>query len=37
MGFNPFREHNRSAFDIVVMVIALIAIVAVTGWALFSG
>jgi hypothetical protein len=37
VGFNPFREQNRSAADIAAMVIALIAIVAVVGWAIFSG
>jgi len=37
MGFNPFRDHEKSAADIVAMVIALVAIVAVLAWAIFSG
>jgi hypothetical protein len=37
VGFNPFREHDKSAADIAAMVIALIAIVAVVAWAIFSG
>ena len=37
VGFNPFREHNRTAADIVIVVITLLAILAVVGWAIFSG
>jgi hypothetical protein len=37
VGFNPFREHSRTTTDIVIMVIAFIAIFAVVGWAIFSG
>jgi hypothetical protein len=37
MGFNPFRDHDRSAADIAAMVIAFIAILAVLAWAIFSG
>jgi flagellar biogenesis protein FliO len=37
VGFNPFREHNNSAADIAAMVVALIAILAVVAWAIFSG
>jgi hypothetical protein len=35
VGFNPFRDHDKSATDIAVMVIALIAILAVLAWAIF--
>lgn len=37
MGFNPFRDHEKSAADIAAMVIALVAIFAVLAWAIFSG
>jgi hypothetical protein len=37
VGFNPFREQDKSAADIAAMVIALIAILAVVAWAIFSG
>lgn len=36
MGFNPFRSHNRSATDIVMVVLAVAATLAVIGWAIFS-
>jgi hypothetical protein len=37
MGFNPFRDHERSAADIAAMVLAVLAILAVLAWAIFSG
>jgi len=37
VGFNPFRDHEKSTADIAAMVIALVAIVAVLAWAIFSG
>jgi hypothetical protein len=37
MGFNPFRDHEKSAADIAAMVIALVAILTVLAWAIFSG
>jgi hypothetical protein len=37
VGFNPFREHDRSAADIVMVVLALVATILVIGWAIFSG
>lgn len=37
MGFNPFRDHERSIADIVAMALALVAILAVLAWAIFSG
>jgi hypothetical protein len=37
MGFNPFRDHERSTADLVAMVVALVAIFAVLAWAIFSG
>jgi hypothetical protein len=36
VGFNPFREHERSALDIVMVVLALLATIAVIAWAVFS-
>jgi hypothetical protein len=36
MGFNPFRDHERSTADIVVLVVAFVAIFAVLAWAIFS-
>jgi hypothetical protein len=37
MGFNPFREHNRTPADIVMVVLAVAATLLVIGWAIFSG
>jgi hypothetical protein len=37
VGFNPFREQHKSAVDIVVMVVALAAALAVIVWAVFGG
>ncbi len=37
VGFNPFRDHDKDAADIAAMVIALVAILAVVAWAIFSG
>jgi hypothetical protein len=37
VGFNPFREHEKSAADIAMVIIAFGAIVAVLAWAIFSG
>jgi hypothetical protein len=37
VGFNPFREHEKSALDIVLVVLALLATLAVLAWAIFSG
>ena len=37
VGFNPFREQDKSAADIAAVVVALIAIIAVVAWAIFSG
>jgi Tfp pilus assembly protein FimT len=37
VGFNPFREHDKSTLDIMLVVIALLAIVAVISWAIFGG
>jgi hypothetical protein len=37
VGFNPFRDHEKSGADIAAMVIALVAIFAVLAWAIFSG
>jgi hypothetical protein len=37
MGFNPFRDHDRSAADVAAMVIALLVILGLLAWAIFSG
>lgn len=37
MGFNPFREHENSVVDIVMVVFAVLATLAVIAWAIFSG
>jgi hypothetical protein len=37
VGFNPFREHERSAVDIVMVVLAVLATLGVIAWAVFSG
>ena len=36
MGFNPFREQERSVVDIVMVVLAVLATLAVIAWALFA-
>jgi hypothetical protein len=36
MGFNPFREQERSLLDIVMVVLALLATVAVILWAVLA-
>jgi hypothetical protein len=37
VGFNPFREHEKTALDIAMVVIAVLATVAVIAWAILSG
>lgn len=37
MGFNPFRENDRDVADIVMVIVALVAIALVLAWAIFSG
>jgi len=37
MGFNPFREHERSFLDIFLVVAALAVTAAVVAWAIFGG
>jgi hypothetical protein len=36
MGFNPFREHEKSAIDIAIVVVAVLAVLAVIAWAIFG-
>jgi hypothetical protein len=36
VGFNPFRTQEKSALDIVVVVIAVLATLGVIAWAIFS-
>jgi hypothetical protein len=37
VGFNPFREHEKTALDIAMVVFAVIATLAVIAWAIFAG
>jgi hypothetical protein len=37
VGFNPFREHQKTAFDIAMLVFAVLAVLAVIAWAIFAG
>lgn len=36
MGFNPFRSHDRTTADMVMLVLAVAATLAVIAWAIFS-
>jgi hypothetical protein len=36
MGLNPFRDQDRTALDVVIVVLFLIITVVVVGWALFG-
>ena len=36
MGFNPFRDHDRSVLDIVLVVVFLVVTAAVVAWALLG-
>jgi hypothetical protein len=36
MGFNPFRDQQRSATDIVIVVVFVVLILAVVGWGFFG-
>jgi hypothetical protein len=37
MGLNPFRPQSRSAFDVAMVVGAIVLTLAVIGWAIFGG
>jgi hypothetical protein len=37
MGFNPFREQDRSVVDIIMVVAAIGSAIALVLWAIFSG
>lgn len=37
MGFNPFREHENSLLDILMVIGAVLVTLGVIAWALFSG
>lgn len=36
MGFNPFRQHEKTLVDIVMVVAAILAMLALIAWAIFS-
>jgi hypothetical protein len=37
VGFNPFREHDKSVIDIVMVVVAILAGLAAIAWAVLAG
>jgi hypothetical protein len=37
MGFNPFRPQNRSIADVVMVVGAVVATLALVAWGFFGG
>jgi hypothetical protein len=37
VGFNPFRQQDRSAFDIVLVAATILVALALVAWAAFSG
>jgi hypothetical protein len=37
VGFNPFREHDRSTLDVVIVVFTVLITIAVIAWAVLSG
>jgi hypothetical protein len=37
VGFNPFREHEKTTLDIAMVVFAVVATLAVIAWAVLSG
>lgn len=37
MGFNPFRAHERTTLDIVMVVGAIVVTLALLAWAFFGG
>jgi hypothetical protein len=36
MGLNPFRPQTKSAFDVAMVAIAILATLAVVAWAIFG-
>ncbi len=37
MGFNPFRQQDRNAFDIAMVVVTLLVVAGLVAWAALSG
>lgn len=37
VGFNPFREHEKTAFDIVMVAVAVLVMLGFIAWAIFAG
>ena len=37
MGFNPFRDSDKSVTDIAIMAIGLAVALGAIAWAIFSG
>jgi len=37
VGFNPFREQEKTTLDIAMVVFAVVATLAVIAWAVLSG
>lgn len=36
VGFNPFREHEKSVLDIAMVIVAILATLLVIAWAIFG-
>jgi hypothetical protein len=36
VGFNPFREHEKSAADVAMVIVAVLATIGVVAWAIFG-
>ena len=37
MGFNPFRRHQRSTVDLVIMITTLVVAAVLVAWAVNGG
>jgi len=36
VGFNPFRDQQKSAIDVAIFVVAIVATLAAIAWAILS-
>jgi len=36
MGFNPFREHEKTALDFVIVALAVLVTIGAIAWAILS-
>jgi hypothetical protein len=37
MGFNPFRQQERSVVDIAIMAVTVLVVLGLVAWAALSG